>query len=60
MKLDLYEIRQACEKAESCISCRYSCGGECMCTEFLDRHLPRYWNLELIETIIKQKERNKK
>ena len=60
MKLDLYEIRQTCEKAESCISCRYSCSGECMLMEFIGRHLPRYWNLELLELAIKQKEKNKK
>jgi hypothetical protein len=57
---DLYKMRKECETAESCISCRYSCSGECMLTEFIGRHLPRYWNLELLELTIKQKEKNKK
>ena len=57
---DLYKMREVCEKAESCISCRYSCSGECMLMEFIGRHLPRYWNLELLETVIKQNTRSRK
>lgn len=59
MKLDLYKIQQECEKAEDCLRCRYSASGECLPREFIGNHLPRYWNLDLLEISIKQEARNK-
>ena len=53
----LKKIREVCEKAEGCSSCIYAECGECMIRYFIGNHLPRYWNLEVLEQTIK---RNKK